>query len=147
MWGLKRHEELPSYANQVSAPLQRLPKHDRVLILSDNYLLLLPAATLPLLWAVGGVGYGNMIVKMIGSGSWYFSDKMTLYNLVTVTKEQMTNHIPFHSPGEQLNIKITFHMALFLLFVYFFGGDCSSFFKQHLNRLFNRTETVHFDYH
>ena len=126
MWRLKRHEELSSYANQVSTPLQRLPKHDRVLILSDNYHLLLPATTLPLLWAVGGVGYTNMTVKVMGSGNWYFSDKMTLYNLITVTKEQMTNHNQFHSPGKQLNIQMTFHMAFFLLFIYFFGWTAAT---------------------
>jgi len=47
---------------------------------------------------------------------------MTPYNLiVTVTKEQMTNHILSHGPGEQLNIKVTFFMT-FLLFIYFWEG-------------------------
>jgi hypothetical protein len=90
--------------------LWRLPKNDRVLILSENYCLLLPTVILPLLWDVCGVGYGHMIE----SGNRYFSDKMTLYNsTITVTKEQMTNHIPFHGHGEKLNIKMTFHMAFF----------------------------------
>jgi hypothetical protein len=47
---------------------------------------------------------------------------MTLYNLViTVTKEQMANHIPFHGPGKQLNIKTAFHMTFFLVIYLFFG--------------------------
>jgi len=58
---------------------------------------------------------------------------MTLYNLI----EQMTNHIPSHSPGKQLNMKMTFLMIFFLLF--FFGGGGGDeargpFFKPYVTR-------------
>jgi len=52
---------------------------------------------------------------------------MTLYNLIiTVTNEQMTNHIPFHGPGEQLKVKTTFLMAFLLLFICFFGENAAA---------------------
>jgi len=53
----------------------------RVLILSDNYHVSLPAATLPSVWVIWLVGYSNTINKLTGSGNWSLSDKiMTLYN-------------------------------------------------------------------